>query len=221
MRFSDFFVSYKIMSSEPSKDSSEKKKELKYLQDNKGIVVLLLLFIVIVEAMLIYATAFGIVLYIVSMSLVLGCFFYRREHNIQELKKRQKPERMQSSERMKSLIELLNEYNIDINNIQKIDYLINEAEIARQKYDYFFQLEKLIKPMNAVRTCGLTFISNIFSAKQEGTINQLLMIGIIWSGGMVWINLVAWLIKDTFFLNYKKCNELIVDLRQVKLFYSK
>ncbi|KLU69151.1 MAG: hypothetical protein RHS_5033 [Robinsoniella sp. RHS] len=45
------------------------------------------------------------------------------------------------------VIQVLNEYNVDINNMDSIDMLISEAKIAQLQCDYFALLKKPLKTL--------------------------------------------------------------------------
>ena len=128
-----------------------------------------------------------------------------------------------SEKRMSMIIKVLKEYKINIENVDSIDMLITEAECAWVKYDFLPQFEKDFKTICTIIIPIVLFVANKISESATPTdiLNAaalaiffiLLIISFVFS--------FRFIIKDLFYHEYNKYTELIYDLRQVKLFYTK
>lgn len=128
-----------------------------------------------------------------------------------------------SEKRMNMVIEILKKNNIDIHNLHSLDMLIDEAKLAQVQCDYLFPLKKPLKTLSAIIIPIIVFV-----AKKIGdTASQSEMIYMA-AGTIILILLIFSLIfsltpiaKDLLYRDYRKYDELVYDLRQIKLFYSK
>lgn len=125
-----------------------------------------------------------------------------------------------SEKRMKMLFRILKKYGIDGNNSASIDLLIDEAQKAQVQCDYLAPLEKPFKTLSAI-----IFPIGIYVAKKIGdatTPDELLTIfirlTIIILLVFALVLSISTVVKDICYRDYKKYDELIYDLRQVKLF---
>lgn len=128
-----------------------------------------------------------------------------------------------SEERMGMTIEVLKKYKIDIENVDSLDMLIMEAKYAQAKCDYLSQFKKTSKTLGAIIISIVVFVAKKISESATPTdilnmaalaiILILLIFSLIFS--------FAPIINDLFNRDYNKYTELIYDLRQVKLFYTK
>jgi hypothetical protein len=128
-----------------------------------------------------------------------------------------------STDRMNMTINILEKYNIDITDKASIDLLISEAESAQLHSDYFLPLKK---PLQVLGTIILPIVA--YTAQKIGDAAtseemltmaiQIIIIAILIFSIVISITPIF---KDICYRDYNKYNELIYDLRQIKLFYSK
>lgn len=128
-----------------------------------------------------------------------------------------------SEKRMNMVIEILKNYNIDINKLHLLDMLIDEAKLAQVQCDYLFPLRKPLKTLSAIIIPIIVSVAKKIcdTASQSETIYMA-------TGTIILILLIFSLIfsltpiaKDLLYRDYRKYDELVYDLRQIKLFYSK
>lgn len=128
-----------------------------------------------------------------------------------------------SKKRIKMTIEVLKKYNIDINDIDSIDMLIAEAKYAQAEFDLFPQFKKALKTLSAIIIPIVVFVANkISETLTSSQILKLATLAIILI--LLFFSLIFSfipIVKDLFYRDYKRYNELIYDLRQIKLFYAK
>lgn len=128
-----------------------------------------------------------------------------------------------SKKRMSMLIELLNKYRISIHDSELIDMLIEEAKLTQNQCDYIAPLKKPLKTLSAIIIPILAYTAQkigdsatqdemLFMAAQTITL-ILLVFSLILS--------LKSIVKDILYRDYNKYDELINDLRQIKVFYSK
>ena len=120
---------------------------------------------------------------------------------------------------MNMVIEILKKYNIDIDNLHSLDMIIDEAKLA----DYLFPLKKPLKTLSAIIIPIIVFV-----AKKIGDIDSQSEMIYMATETIILILLIFSLIfsltpitKDLLYCDYRKYDELVYDLRQIKLFYSK
>lgn len=125
-----------------------------------------------------------------------------------------------SEKRMHMVIDVLQRYNIDIHNTNTIDLLIEEAQIQS---DYLLPLKKPLKTLAAIIIPILVYVAEKIgdTASQDEMITMAAQVIIIVLLLFSLIFSLSSVIKDIFFQDYNKYNELIYDLRQIKLFYTK
>lgn len=128
-----------------------------------------------------------------------------------------------SQERMDMIIKILQQYQIDIHNASSINLLIEEAQTAQIQYDYFLPLRKPLKTLSAAIIPIVIYVANKIG--DNASQNKMIQMSIV---SIIIILLIFSLVftlgsiaKDIFYQDYNKCDELIYDLRQVKLFYTK
>lgn len=128
-----------------------------------------------------------------------------------------------SEKRMDMTIEVLKKYKINIENVDSLDMLITEAKYAQAECDFLSQFEKPFKTLGAIIIPIVVFIAKKIS--ESATPADILNIAAL---AIILILLIFSLIfsfvpiiKDLFYRDYNKYTELMYDLRQVKLFYTK
>ena len=128
-----------------------------------------------------------------------------------------------SKKRMDMTIEVLKKYNINIENLDSIDMLITEAKHAQTSCDFLSQFKKPFKTLGAIIIPIVAFVAKKISEATTPTkmLNMatlaIILILLIFSLIFSFIPII----KDLFYRDYNKYNELIYDLRQIKLFYAK
>ena len=128
-----------------------------------------------------------------------------------------------SEKRMNMTIEVLKKYNINIENLDSLDMLIDEAKYAQIQCDFLSQFKKPFKTLGAIIIPIVVFVAKKIS--EAATETQMLNMAIL---AIILILLIFSLIfsfvpivRDLFYCDYNRYNEFIYDLRQIKLFYSK
>lgn len=128
-----------------------------------------------------------------------------------------------SEKRMNMTITVLKKYNINMNDLDSLDMLIDEARYAQIQCDYLSQLKKPLKMLGAIIIPIIIFVSEKIG--NAVTQNEILVMATL---SITLILLIFSLIftltpvvKDLFYRDYNKYEELIYDLRQIKLFYAK
>ncbi len=127
-----------------------------------------------------------------------------------------------SKKRTKKVIKLLKKYKININNIDSINFLIEEAEKQKRKANCFQDGKKILKTIGAIIVA-----IGLFGQKElyERFFNKLTIKNKIYFAGIIiMIVLLGYvlfpLIKYILYPDYYMYDKFIEDLRQVILFYS-
>lgn len=128
-----------------------------------------------------------------------------------------------SNERMHMTIEVLREYNIDFNNVESLNLLIEEAKYAQTECDIFAKFEKPLKTLTAIIVP--IAVLTVQKVSEAATPTQMLYMGAIAIIGILLIFSLIFtfmpIVKVLLYSEYYKYNELMYDLRQIKLFYAK
>lgn len=128
-----------------------------------------------------------------------------------------------SEKRMNMTIEIFKKYNIDIDNLNSLDMLIEEAKYEQIKSDYLSQFKKPFKLLGSTIIPIIIFVAKKISesATETQMVNMaaltIILILLIFSLIFSFVPIV----KDIFYRDYNRYDEFIYDLRQIKLFYSK
>lgn len=127
-----------------------------------------------------------------------------------------------SRKRMQMVVNVLNEYNIDIKDIKSIDGLIEEARLAQKDCDYIKDVKKSFKTLGAMIIPIIVFVAKKIGDNVKP--NEMIEIAIQAMGIIILIFALIFLlepiIKELFYIDYNKYQNLIDDLRQIKLFYA-
>lgn len=128
-----------------------------------------------------------------------------------------------SEKRMLMTKNVLENYEIDIHNKSSIDMLIEEAKLAQIQCDYIAPLKKPFKTLGAIIVPIIAFVAQklgntattdeLVTIAAQVIVLVLLIFSIIFS--------LTPIVKEILYRDYNKYNDLIYDLRQIKLFYSK
>lgn len=218
MRFCDLFISYKI-----GLKNIKSTIPFTKLQPYRKIFIILFLVSWIISAIFLFFIKNWVsfipitigILCIITFSIIDST-----KRNLQvTLKEYYAP---YSERRMKMVIDVLKQYKIDINDFDSIDRLIEEAKLAQIQNDYIASLRKPLNTLGAIIIPIIAYIAQkigdtatqteIFTMAIQVIVLVLLVFSLIFS--------LAPIIKEIFYRDYNKYEELIYDLRQVKLFHS-
>lgn len=219
MRFCDFFVDYKIR-------LKDIKRLIPFTQLPlyRKIAVVILFIIGVIGLIAVVANLRIISILVFCILFVLIAIFILIDSKKKNLEIMLSNHYAPYSEtRMSMMKELLNKYNIEISDAKSIDLLIEEAKKAQIQSDY---LLPIIKPIKALGTIIVPII--VYAAKKIGdaaTLDEMLpmvlqIITVIICVFAIIIAIVP-ILKEFTFRDYNKYNELMDDLSQIKLFYSK
>lgn len=128
-----------------------------------------------------------------------------------------------SAARINMTIGILNNYGINISDTASIDLLISEAQTAQLHSDFLLPLKKPLQILGAIIVPIVAYVAQKIgdAATQDEMLTMAIQIIII---SILIFSLVISIIpilKDICYRDYNKYDELIYDLRQIKLFYSK
>lgn len=218
MTFSIFFIEYKL--------ERKKLKSLipfKELPDYRKILfasMLIGIAITLIGLVIKNEICLGIGIVEIFGTAIAAGILNSREKNLKPmLENHYKP---YSNDRMKTITNLLSKYKIDTSDVNRIDLIIEEAKEKQKECDYFMLLKKPINALRVVIAPVLLFfagkitlnmgVSEIFQA-------TIISVILIISGYIIIFSLMD-VLKDLIYREYNKYEELIFDLRQVKIFYS-
>lgn len=216
MRFCDLFISYKIGLKNLKNTIPFTKLPL-----YRKIAVITTFAITIVSVLLLMfklqiASFFTFVIGIVS--LLVFIIIDSKKNNLElMLKEHYSP---YSQKRMDLVIKVLQEYGIDVHNINKIDLLIDEAQKAQIQSDYLLPLKKPLKILTAIIVPIVAYVAEKIgdAASQNEMITMAASIIIIVLLFFSLIFSLTPIVKDILYRDYNKYGNLIYDLRQIKLF---
>lgn len=219
MRFCDIFISYKI-----GLKSIKSTIPFTKLPLYRKIAVIATFAITIISALLfmfkLYIPCF-IVFVIGIISLVVFLIIDSRKNNLElMLKKHYSP---YSQKRMNMVIDVLKEYGINVQNINILNLLIDEAQKAQIQSDYLLPIKKPLKILGAIIFPIIAYVAEKIgdTASQSEMITMAAQIIVIVLLIFSLIFSLTPIVKDILYRDYNKYSELIYDLRQIKLFYAK
>ena len=217
MRFHDFFISYKLGLKDiknliPFTKLPLYRKFAVIATFSLSILSLIMLFIGKLE---LAASIFLIAILLTSIFVIINS---TKKNLFEMLSKHHKP---YSSERMNMILNLLKQYNIT--EKETIDLLIEEAKEAQVQSDFLYPLKKPLKVLGTVIIPIVVYVAQKIgdSATQEQMITMALQVIIISILIFVLIIAIKQFVVELLYRDYNKYGELIYDLRQVKIFYSK
>ncbi len=220
MRFSDLFISYKI----GLKDTKSTIPFTKLPLYRKFFLIFFLAGIIISGILLIIfkLSFFSFIPVGLSLlSLIVFSIIDSRKNNLKTmLENHYIP---YSQKRMNMTIKVLEKYNINIENLNSLDMLIDEAKYAQIQCDYLSQLKKPLKILSAVIIPIIVFVAekigNVVTQSEMLNMATLAIMLILLIFSLIF-SLIP-IVKDLLYRDYNKYEELIYDLRQIKLFYEK
>lgn len=219
MRFCDIFISYKI-----GLKSIKSTIPFTKLPLYRKIAVIATFAIIILCVLLFMFKLYipGFIVFGISIIFLIVFFIIdSRKNNLElMLKEHYLP---YSQKRMDMVMDILKEYGIDIHNINTLDLLIAEAQTAQIQSDYLLLLRRPLKILGAIVLPIIAYVaenigdntsqSELITMATQIIVIVLLIFSLIFS--------LTPIVKDILYRDYNKYNELIYDLRQLKLFYTK
>ena len=128
-----------------------------------------------------------------------------------------------SEKRINMTINVLKDYRIDIQNPDSLDMLIEEAKLAQIQCDYINPLKMPLKTLGAIIVPIIAFVAqkigNAATTDEMITMAVQVIILVLLTFSLIFS--LTPIIKDILYRDYNKYDDLIYDLRQIKLFYAK
>lgn len=229
MTFQDFFVKYKIILKEQK--TCIKLKELPtYRKVFLGIFAILFITLVISMIFLLFNTdklrestikkCFYISFSSVIFLIIIFSIVDNKKNNLVLMSTEHYNDYY--NDRMELIIKLLEKYRIDLNDVDTIDEIINEAKVQQKQYDYLSLINNPFKSLRAFISSILTYaIKEVLKNDVQIEIIYQIMLLIFYIVLIIFgIYFSGFIIKEVFYFEYKRYEELIYDLKQIKLFYS-
>ncbi|MDW2797399.1 hypothetical protein RZO55_07395 [Clostridium boliviensis] len=219
MRFCDFFIEYKLG-----------LKEIKNLIPFTKLplyrkIAIVLLFVIGVIGLIFSVTHKIIWAFITyGIAILLFIIFFIIDSKKKNLRNMlDNHYKLYSQKRMNMIISVLNIYDIKSADTDTIDLLITEATNAQIQCDYLLPLKKPLKALGAIIIPIVIYAAQKIAdaVTIEEVFNMSLQIIFIIICIFSIIIAITPIIKDLFYRDYNKYNELLYDLNQVKIFYSK
>lgn len=218
MRFCDLFISYKI-----GLKGIKSTIPFTKLPFYRKIAVALIFTFSLISAFLLIIKYYKIAFTLMAATILLLIIFLiidSTKRNLEKmLKKHYSP---YSQKRMRMVIQVLENYKIDVKNMDLIDMLISEAKAAQIQCDYLTPLKKSIKILGAIIIPIVAYAAqkigedtpqvDILALAIQLIIIILLIFSIVFA--------FATIVKDVLYLEYNQYNNFISDLHQIKIFYS-
>lgn len=224
MRFNNFFIAYKIALKE-LKHPIEFDKLPLCLQICSILILIELAFVLIsiIEAFLIpphtVICPFEWTVSILVLTVLITLVISSRKSNLKYLLDTfQLP---YSKKRMDALLNLLREHRIDYKDNDILDLLIEEAERAQSQCDFLAPFKQPLKTLSTITgPIIMIFVPKILDIIPQENIFYIIPLGILLI--LLCLPLILFiphLVKELFYWEYKQYEELIYDLRQIKIFY--
>lgn len=217
MRFSNFFISYKIglkniKSTIPFTKLPLYRKIFIILVFVLGVLGMLFAFFYCTTVSLLFSISLCVC---VILSLVIDS---TKKNQDEMLKKHYAP---YSAERMSMVCDLLEQYNLKTTDFEKIDLLIEEAKSAQTQCDYYDTLKKPLKTLSAIIIPIVAYFAQKVgdSASSNELIPLLIPILVIIICCYAILFALAPIVKSIVNRDYNKYSQLISDLTQIKIFY--
>lgn len=217
MRFCDLFVSYKI-GLKSIKNTIPFTKLPFY---RKIFMIIFLANAIISMIFLVFQRMWGVYTFLALCILLFLVFFIidSQKRNLElMLKDYYVP---YSEKRMLMTINVLREYKIDIHNSELIDMLIEEAKLAQSQCDYIAPFKKPLKILRTVIVPIIAYLvqklDNVVQADEMFVIVIQIIVLVLLIFALIFV--LTPFIKDILYRDYNRYDELICDLRQIKIFY--
>ena len=215
MRFNDFFTAYKLKLME-AKISSPWLKPL-YRKIIAALLVLLLSSSVILLVTNHIWGCFVIFILVLILTFILIIMDSTKKNLQQMLEQHRIP---YSQNRIQILLELLSIHKVDITKQETIDLLIEQAKEEKLRCDPFALVKKPLKTLSSVIIPILAFVATKYA--EAITIDTLLVLAlqviIIILASTAMIFSILPIVKELIYRDATKYDELIYDLKQLKIF---
>ncbi len=219
MRFCDLFIAYKIGLKEIKNSIPFTKLPL-----YRKIAVLLTFAFAILSLFMLICHQVLIALITIIFALVSIAVFFIIDSTKNNLKTMlQDHYTPYSKKRMNMVLNLLENYKIDITNASTIDLLIGEAQNAQLQSDYLALLKKPLKTLGTIIVPIVVYVAQKIgdTANQTEMLTMAVQVIILIILSFSLIFAVTPIIKDIAYRDFNKYNDFISDLTQIKIFYSK
>lgn len=165
-------------------------------------------------------------IYISVCIIIFGFIFFVACKNIKSEQKRVLYEVMEpfAKERMKKIVNLLIEFDIDILDDKQLDNLIYEAKKEKSKYNIWSDFENLFNGMMKYIIIPIVtiFLSEFFKGVGlETVLKRAIIIISICSVGILFLSAFSISFNDFFNKDICNLNYLIKDIEEVKVFSKK
>ena len=219
MRFCDLFISYKIRLKSIKSTIPFTKLPLY----RKIFVIILFVFAIISGILLIFNRTWisYILIAFDVVSLIIFLIIDSLKRNLEiMLQQHYAP---YSEKRINMTIDVLKDYRIDIQNSDSLDMLIEEAKLAQIQCDYIAPLKKPLKTLGAIIVPIIAFVAQKIgnAATTDEMITMAAQVIVLALLTFSLIFALTPIIKNILYRDYNKYDDLIYDLRQIKLFYAK
>ncbi len=218
MRFSDFFLSYKLGLKQIK--ATIPFKELPFYKKLCMILTFVLTVLGIVFALLDCPV---IALVILIVMIMLWIIFIVRESSPKELtNKLNAYYAPYSQERMEMVCNLLSDYKIKPSDSTKIELLIEEAKNEQTQCDNYNTLKTPFKTLSTLIVPIAVYIAKNYANALSS--NEIVALAILAIPLIICFYAILFAVspmfKDLINQDYNKYGQLISDLKQVKIFYS-
>ena len=218
MRFCDFFIEYKIGLKEIQ--STIPFMKLPFYRK----IAIVLLFIIGSIDLIFTATGNikGTIFTFITMILLIIIFLLidsKKENLRKMLEEHYSPH---SKERMDMLISVFNKFHLAPNDSNTIDLLIAQTKEEQVECDYLAPLKKPFKILGTIIIPIVVYVTQKLgdaTSLEELLTVSLQAIAIIICIFAIILAIIP-IIKELLYRDYNKYNELLYDLKQLKIFYS-
>lgn len=216
MRFSEFFIEYKIALKKTNKFIPWTDLPLY----RKVFIILIFMFGVcsIIFALLKYSICFCITLIMFLVLLIVFAIIDAKKNNMQKMLDNYYT--VYSQKRMDILINLFNKYHLDIHDKETIDLLIEQSERAKIENDPFLPIKKPLKLLGTIIIPIVIYITK--KTTEIYTVNELIYYALILIVLIICFFSIGYeliqIAKDIFYSDFDRYNELSYDLNQLKIF---
>lgn len=218
MRFCDFFIEYKI----GLKDINNliPWTKLPFYRKVSIIIIYISAALIIIFGILKIKLGVGIGTSVFVVLMICIALIDSSKKNLREML--DKHYSIYSRSRMLMLKNIFIKYNLNVSDIATIDLLIAQAESAKIKYNPFLPIIKPLKTIGAIIVpIVVYFTKKITETSTPNELIDLLLISIVLTLCVASIIIaLLTIIKDLFYRDSNKYDELIYDLNQLKIFYK-
>lgn len=216
MRFSDFFIEYKIALKDtnrliPWTDLPLYRKVFIILTFMSGVCS-------IIFALLKLSICFCVTIIVFLALLIVFAKIDAQKKNMQKMLDNHYS--AYSQKRIDILINLFNKYHLDIHDMETIDLLIEQSEKAKIENDPLLPIKKPLKLLGTIIIPIVIYI--VKKITEIYTVNELVYYALILIVLIICFFSIGYeliqIAKDIFYSDFNRYNELSYDLNQLKIF---